>query len=96
MSSYRRALSDYSELDIPHWVAQVELSLTVVSEMGGELQAAARGYARLADDERLSDRERARCLCPFRNRGLLCSRYTGWNTNKLTVRNGGRSCRDQV
>jgi hypothetical protein len=44
----------------PRRVAQVELSLTVVSEMGGELQAAARGYARLAGDERLSDRDRAR------------------------------------
>lgn len=42
MSSYRRALSLYGELDIPRRVAQVELSLTVVSEMGGELQAAAR------------------------------------------------------
>jgi hypothetical protein len=59
-SSYRRALSVYGELDIPRRVAQVELSLTVVSEMGGGLQAAARGYARLADDERLSGRDRAR------------------------------------
>ncbi len=58
-SSYRGALSLYGELDIPRRVAQVELSLTVVSEMGGELQTAARGYARLADDERLSDRDRA-------------------------------------
>ena len=48
MSSYRRALSVYGELDIPRRVAQIKLSLTVVSEMGGELQAAARGYARLA------------------------------------------------
>jgi transcriptional regulator with XRE-family HTH domain len=60
MSSYRRALSVYGELDIPRRVAQVELSLTVVSEMGGELQAAARGYEQLADDERLSGRDRAR------------------------------------
>jgi uncharacterized SAM-binding protein YcdF (DUF218 family) len=43
MGSYRRALSLYGELDIPRRVAQVELSLTVVSEMGGELQAAYRG-----------------------------------------------------
>ena len=60
MSSYGRALSLYGELDIPRRAAQIELSLTVVSEMGGELQTAARGYARLADDERLSDRDRAR------------------------------------
>ncbi|HEY2265364.1 MAG TPA: helix-turn-helix domain-containing protein [Streptosporangiaceae bacterium] len=60
MNSYRRALSVYGELDIPRRVAQVELSLTVVAEMGGELQSAARGYARLADDERLSGRDRAR------------------------------------
>jgi hypothetical protein len=60
MSSCRRALSLYGELDIPRRVAQVELSLNVVSEMGGELKAAACGYSRLADDERLSDRDRAR------------------------------------
>lgn len=60
VSSYHRALSIYGELDIPRRTAQVELSLTVVSEMSGELQAAARGYTRLADDERLSDRDRAR------------------------------------
>jgi transcriptional regulator with XRE-family HTH domain len=59
-SSYRRALSVYGELDIPRRAAQVELSLIVVSEMGGELQAAARGYALLAHDERLSGRDRAR------------------------------------
>lgn len=60
VSSYRRALSVYGELDIPRRAAQVELSLTVVSEMGGELQAAARGYALLAGDDRLSGRDRAR------------------------------------
>jgi hypothetical protein len=58
--SYRRALSVYGELDIPRRAAQVELSLTVVSEMGGELQAAARVYALLAGDDRLSGRDRAR------------------------------------
>ena len=47
-------------MDIPRRSAQVELSLTVVSEMGGELQAAARGYAVLTGDERLSGRDRAR------------------------------------
>jgi hypothetical protein len=51
MSSYCRALSLYGELDIPCRAAQVELSLTVVSEMGGELQAAARGYTRLPADQ---------------------------------------------
>ncbi len=48
MSSYRRALSVFGELDHPRRVEQVELSLTVVSEMGDELRAAARGYARLS------------------------------------------------
>jgi hypothetical protein len=60
VNSYRRAMSVYGELDIPRRVAQVELSLTVVAEMGGELQAAARGYARLADDGQLSSRDQAR------------------------------------
>lgn len=36
--SYRRALSVYDDLDIPRRVTQVELSLTVVAEMGGELR----------------------------------------------------------
>jgi hypothetical protein len=50
----------YGDLDIPRRIAQVELSLNVLTEMGGELQAAARGYARLVGDERLSGRDRAR------------------------------------
>lgn len=60
MSAYRRAVSVYGELDIPRRVAQVELSLTVLSEMAGELQGAAERYTHLADDERLSGRDRAR------------------------------------
>lgn len=59
-SFYRQALSVYRELDIPRRVAQIELSLTVLSEMNGELRTAARVYTRLADDERLSNRDRAR------------------------------------
>lgn len=58
--SYRQALAVYGDLDIPRRIAQLELSLTVVAEMGGELQTAARGYTRLAGDERLSGRDRAR------------------------------------
>ena len=58
--SYRRALTIFGDLDIPRRVAQIELSLTVVAEMAGQLQAAAQGYSRLADDERLSGRDRAR------------------------------------
>jgi transcriptional regulator with XRE-family HTH domain len=58
--AYRAALAMFTELDIPRRVAQVELSLTVVAEMTGQLGPAARGYARLAEDERLSARDRAR------------------------------------
>jgi hypothetical protein len=50
----------FTELGIPRRVAQAELSLTVVAEMTGQLGPAARSYARLADDERLSARDRAR------------------------------------
>jgi hypothetical protein len=50
----------FSDLDVPRRVAQIELSLTVVGEMSGQLQLAARRYAGLADDERLSGRDRAR------------------------------------
>lgn len=58
--AYRAALAMFTELGIPRRVAQAELSLTVVAEMTGQLGSAARGYARLAEDERLSARDRAR------------------------------------
>ena len=58
--SYRQAQAMFSELDIPRRVAQIELSLAVVTEMTGDLDQAARCYQRLAGDERLSRRDRAR------------------------------------
>ncbi|MQA87248.1 MAG: hypothetical protein GEV03_22125 [Streptosporangiales bacterium] len=58
--SYRQAMGIFSELDIPRRVAQIELSLAVVAEMTGSLQAAAYRYEQLACDERLSGRDRAR------------------------------------
>ncbi len=60
--TYRQALDVFSELDIPRRVAQIELSLAVVAEMSGDLQGSARRYRRLAGDERLSPRDRARSL----------------------------------
>ncbi len=50
----------FGELDIPRRIAQIELSLAVVAEMTGQHQNAARRYVQLADDERLSPRDRAR------------------------------------
>lgn len=58
--SYRQARQLFGGLDIPRRIAQIELSLAVVTEMAGQHQDAARQYARLADDERLSPRDRAR------------------------------------
>ncbi|MEV0318866.1 helix-turn-helix domain-containing protein [Streptomyces sp. NPDC050658] len=58
--SYSRAHSLFAELDIPRRTAQIELSLAVVNEMSGRLEASARQYEQLADDERLSQRDRAR------------------------------------
>jgi transcriptional regulator with XRE-family HTH domain len=58
--SYRQALGMFGELDIPRRIAQIELSLAVVAEMTGNLQAAAHRYEELASDERLSLRDRAR------------------------------------
>jgi hypothetical protein len=58
--AYRAALGMFTELGIPRRVAQSELSLTVAAEMTGQLGPAAHSYARLADDERLSARDRAR------------------------------------
>ncbi len=58
--SYLTARELFNELDIPRRVAQIELSLTVVLEMSGQLDASARHYLALAADERLSRRDRAR------------------------------------
>ncbi|MGK5554690.1 hypothetical protein ACSNOI_24040 [Actinomadura kijaniata] len=58
--TYRQAWTLFRELDIPRRVAQLELSLTVVTEMTGGLHQAADHYRRLAADERLSGRDRAR------------------------------------
>jgi hypothetical protein len=58
--SYLTARGMFTELDIPRRVAQIELSLAVVQEMSGRLQPSARQYEVLADDERLSPRDRAR------------------------------------
>ncbi|MER5202270.1 hypothetical protein [Streptomyces sp. NPDC002825] len=58
--SYTQARSLYTELAIPRRVAQLDLSLAVVTEMSGALETAARQYEDLAIDERLSPRDRAR------------------------------------
>lgn len=58
--SYLTARGMFTALDIPRRVAQIELSLAVVQEMSGQLEASARQYEQLALDERLSRRDRAR------------------------------------
>jgi transcriptional regulator with XRE-family HTH domain len=58
--SYSTARGLFTELDIPRRVAQIELSLAVVDEMSGKLETSAQQYERLATDERLSGRDRAR------------------------------------
>ncbi|MFJ9898535.1 helix-turn-helix domain-containing protein [Streptomyces sp. NPDC091280] len=58
--SYLTARDMFSELAIPRRVAQIELSLAVVQEMSGQLDASARWYEQLAADQRLSRRDRAR------------------------------------
>jgi transcriptional regulator with XRE-family HTH domain len=58
--SYRHALGVFGDLNIPRRVAQIELSMAVIAEMSGLHQDAARRYALLAGDERLSARDRAR------------------------------------
>jgi len=60
--SYARARSIFTQLDIPRRIAQLDLSLAVVSEMSGLLDHAACQYEALALDERLSRRDRARAL----------------------------------
>ncbi|WP_438293144.1 hypothetical protein [Streptomyces sp. HUAS TT7] len=58
--SYAGARSVFAQLDIPRRVAQLDLSLAVVSEMSGKLETAAHHYETLAVDDRLSRRDRAR------------------------------------
>ncbi|MEU3222040.1 helix-turn-helix domain-containing protein [Streptomyces sp. NPDC006976] len=58
--SYAGARAVFAHLDIPRRVAQLDLSLAVVTEMSGKLEAAARHYEALAVDDRLSRRDRAR------------------------------------
>lgn len=58
--SYSGARSIFAQLDIPRRVAQLDLSLTVVTEMSGKLDQAAQYYETLAVDDRLSGRDRAR------------------------------------
>lgn len=58
--TYRKALDLFHRLDVPRRAAQVELSLAVVDEMSGQLEPAATRYEALADDERLSLRDRTR------------------------------------
>ncbi|MFF9478072.1 helix-turn-helix domain-containing protein [Streptomyces sp. NPDC014733] len=58
--SYAGARSVFAQLEIPRRVAQLDLSLAVVAEMAGELDAAAHRYEELAVDDRLARRDRAR------------------------------------
>lgn len=58
--SYVGARAVFTQLDIPRRVAQLDLSLAVVTEMSGKLEIAARHYENLAVDDRLSRRDRAR------------------------------------
>ncbi|OIK05420.1 helix-turn-helix domain-containing protein [Streptomyces monashensis] len=58
--SYASARAVFNQLDIPRRVAQLDLSLTVVTEMSGKLEIAARNYESLTVDDRLSRRDRAR------------------------------------
>ncbi|AKJ10110.1 hypothetical protein ABB07_08760 [Streptomyces incarnatus] len=58
--AYANARSLYMQLAIPRRVAQLDLSLAVVTEMVGELETAARQYEDLVADDRLSPRDRAR------------------------------------
>ncbi|QVQ50585.1 hypothetical protein J4H86_16970 [Spiractinospora alimapuensis] len=57
---YTKARLLFDQLEIPRRVAQLDLSMAVVTEMTGQLEDAARRYESLADDERLSRRDRSR------------------------------------
>lgn len=58
--SYSLASQVFTELGLPRRVAQIELQLAVNEEMTGAHRGAAEKYLELADDARLSGRDRAR------------------------------------
>lgn len=59
-SAYRHAHRRYAQLDLPRRAAQVELSLTIVAEMSGQLELSAVRYRDLSGDQRLDGRDQAR------------------------------------
>ena len=59
-SVYSKALAAFAVLKAVPRIGQIELLLTVVSEMSGEIEQSARAYQALADDARLSPLDRAR------------------------------------
>ena len=59
-SSYIEAREIFRQLDVPRRVAQLDLSLAVVAEMSGDVSEAQRLYEALAEDRRLSARDRGR------------------------------------
>lgn len=58
--AYRSALGLFDQLGSPRRIAQGELALALVAEMSGNLVAAVDRYRALADDDRLTPRDRAR------------------------------------
>jgi hypothetical protein len=58
-SSLTAARAEFARLGIESRVAQTDLGLTVLEEMGGELESSARSYELLSQDSRLSERDRA-------------------------------------
>jgi len=61
-SSFLSARDGFARLRIDSRVAQADLGLVVLEEMGGELESSARGYEGLSRDERLNGRDRALAL----------------------------------
>ncbi|MFI5497315.1 helix-turn-helix domain-containing protein [Actinoplanes sp. NPDC051859] len=61
-TAYGTARDIFHQLGSPRRVAQLDLSLAVIDEMSGCLVAAAHQYQQLADDDRLSARDRSRAL----------------------------------
>lgn len=58
--TYANARSLFEQLGVPRRMAQIDLSLAVTHEMSGQLEASVSWYTQLADDDRLSARDRAR------------------------------------
>jgi tetratricopeptide (TPR) repeat protein len=88
-SAYVKALETFAALKAVSRIGQVELLLTVVSEMSGEIEQSARAYQVLADDQRLNPLDRARARLWI---GTAVTKSSRLSEEKVDVAIGAIGC----